>query len=113
MDEDTARDRLREERADVRRLLQASESVGRQDRLGEDEPNSADDRAQQLTAEGVDDAIVAGLQDRLAALDRAERRLDDGSFGRSVRSGMPISDERLAADPAAELTFEEANEPRP
>lgn len=73
-------------------------------------PNSADDRAQPLTAEGVDDAIIAGLQDRLAAPDRAERRLDDGSFGRSVRSGLPISDERLDADPAAELTIEVVNE---
>ena len=52
------------------------------------------------------------LRTRLAALDRALKRLDDGSYGRSVRSGLPISDERLAADPAAELTIEEARATR-
>ena len=44
----------------------------------------------------------------LAALDRAERRLEDGTFGLSVRSGVPIPDDRLEADPAAELTVDEA-----
>ena len=38
----------------------------------------------------------------------ALHRLDDGTYGRSVRSGQPIPDERLEADPAAELTIEEA-----
>ena len=32
------------------------------------------------------------------------------SSGRSVRSGAPIPDERLEADPAAELTVEEAQQ---
>ena len=40
--------------------------------------------------------------------ERAEQRLDDGTYGRSIRSGDPIPDERLRADPAAELTVEEA-----
>jgi DnaK suppressor protein len=35
-------------------------------------------------------------------------RLEAGTYGRSVRSGQPIPDERLEADPAAELTIEEA-----
>jgi DnaK suppressor protein len=48
------------------------------------------------------------MRDRLAAIDRALRRLDEGTYGRSVRSGVPIPDERLEADPAAELTVEEA-----
>ena len=38
----------------------------------------------------------------------AEARLAAGSYGRSVRSGQPIPDERLAADPLTELTVEEA-----
>jgi len=42
------------------------------------------------------------------ALERAEARLAAGSYGRSVRSGRPIPDERLEADPLAELTVEEA-----
>jgi DnaK suppressor protein len=38
---------------------------------------------------------------------RAEDRLAAGTYGRSVRSNEPIPDERLEADPAAELTVEE------
>jgi len=36
--------------------------------------------------------------------------LADGTFGRSVRSGAPIPDDRLEADPAAELTVEESRD---
>jgi RNA polymerase-binding transcription factor DksA len=42
------------------------------------------------------------------ALQRAEARLAAGTYGRSVRSGQPIPDERLEADPLTELTVEEA-----
>ena len=51
---------------------------------------------------------LGDLQGRLAAIDRALARLDAGTYGRSVRSGQPIPDERLEADPAAELTVQEA-----
>jgi len=63
-----------------------------------------------LTAEEVDDAIAGGLRERLAAIDRAERRLEEGAFGLSVRSGLSIPDDRLEADPAAEFIVEEAAE---
>jgi hypothetical protein len=39
---------------------------------------------------------------------RAEARLAAGRYGRSVRSGQAIPDERLEADPLAELTAEDA-----
>ncbi len=108
MDEDQARTRLRAERAEVAGLLTDTEEAGLQDRAAEDETGDIADPAQPLTAEGIDDAVAASLRDRLAALDRALRRLDDGTYGRSVRSGLPIPDDRLDADPAAELTVEEA-----
>ena len=54
--------------------------------------------------------MASGLRDRLAALERAERRIDNGTFGYSIRSGLPIPDDRLEADPAAELTVEEERE---
>jgi DnaK suppressor protein len=111
MDEQQARDRLNAERAEVAGLLADTESAGQQDRATEienAETGDAADAAQSLTAEGMDDSIAGTLRDRLAAIDRALRRLDDGSYGRSVRSGVPIPDERLDADPAAELTVEEA-----
>ena len=110
MDEDQARARLRAERADVESLLKDTASEGRQDRSAEDEQGAdISDPAQPLTAQFENEAITANLQDRLAALDRAEQRLNDGTYGRSVRSGLPIPDARLEADPAAELTVEEAS----
>jgi DnaK suppressor protein len=112
MDENRARSLLQAERAEVQSLLADSEQAGEEDRESEDEEGGVDsvDPATSLTAEGMDDAIAESMRGRLAAIDRALRRLDDGSYGRSVRSGVPIPDERLEADPAAELTVEEARE---
>lgn len=113
VNEDQARARISAERADVQRLLKDTESQGHQERASEDEQGvDISDPAQPLTAQFENDAIAASLRDRLAALDRAEQRLDDGTYGRSVQSGLPIPDERLEADPAAELTIEEARAQR-
>ncbi|HEV8279186.1 MAG TPA: hypothetical protein VGQ26_26325 [Streptosporangiaceae bacterium] len=110
MDHDQARARLLAERAEVADLLADAESAGQQDRETEDEEAAVyvSDAAQPLTEEGIDDAVADSMRERLAAIDRALRRLDDGTYGRSVRSGLPIPDDRLEADPAAELTIEEA-----
>ncbi|HEV7208472.1 MAG TPA: hypothetical protein VGN54_07015 [Mycobacteriales bacterium] len=108
MDEEQARARLRTDRAEVERQLADMTDAGRKDRAAEQPVGDSSDGAQSLTAEAVDDAITADLQDRLAALDRAEERLANKSYGRSIRSGLPIPAERLEADPAAELTVEEA-----
>ena len=108
MDQEQARARLRTERAEVADLLKDAEITGQEIRATEDEAGDAADAAQPLAAEGVSDAVTASLCERLAALDRALARLDDGTYGLSVRSGLPIPDERLDADPAAELTVEEA-----
>jgi DnaK suppressor protein len=108
MDADQARARLRAEYAETTALLREAESAGEQDREAEGEVGDVADSAQPLAAQGIDDAVAASLRDRLAALDRALKRLDDGTYGRSVRSGLPIPEERLEADPAAELTVEEA-----
>ena len=112
MDENRARSLLQAERAEVQSLLAGSEQAGEEDRESEDEEGGVDsvDPATSLTAEGMDDAITESMRDRLAAIDRALRRLGDGTYGRSVRSGAPIPDERLEADPAAELTVEEARQ---
>lgn len=109
MEERRARDLIHAERARVKALLAESEHAGTLDRSAEDEHGDFGDRAEPLTAEGTDDAVTAALRLRLDALDRAERRLAAGTFGLSVRSGQPIPDDRLEADPAAELTLEEAS----
>jgi DnaK suppressor protein len=111
MDNEEARARLLAERAEVEDLLRDTERAGQQDRETENElaeTGDAADAATPLAAEGVDDSVAEGLRDRLAAIDRALKRLDEGSYGRSVRSGVAIPAERLEADPAAELTVEEA-----
>jgi DnaK suppressor protein len=112
MDENRARSLLQAERAEVQSLLAGTEEAGEEDRETEDEDAAldVDDPAQSLTAEGMDDAVAESLRDRLDTIDRALRRLDEGTYGRSVRSGAPIPDERLEADPAAELTVEEARQ---
>ena len=113
MDEDRARALVQAKRAEVQSSLEAAEREWSQDRSAEDEQGAdISDPAQPLTAQFENEAITASLRDRLAALDRAEQRLDDGTYGRSVESGLPIPDERLEADPAAELTIEEAKAQR-
>jgi DnaK suppressor protein len=110
MDDQRARKLLEAERARVQDLLKETGAAGQEDRATANEAVALDDPAERLTAEEVDDALVEGLRDRLAALDRAEGRLEDGTYGRSVRSGDPIPDDRLEADPAAELTAAEAEQ---
>jgi DnaK suppressor protein len=61
-----------------------------------------------LEHEALDIAISSSLMERLAAVERAEQRLVNGVYGLSVESGLPIPDDRLQADPAAELTVDEA-----
>jgi DnaK suppressor protein len=110
MEEARARQLLGTERERVERLLGDTDLAGEEDRDAASGSGDIADPAQPLTAEEGDDAIAAGLRGRLDAIGRAEARLDAGTFGRSVRSNVPIPDERLEADPAAELTFEEEQE---
>ena len=101
MDHEEARKRLLAERAEVTGLLATTEQSGWADRAAEQETGDIADPAQSLTAQGEDDAIAESMRDRLAALDRALKRLDAGSDGRSARSGLPLPDDRQEADPAA------------
>jgi DnaK suppressor protein len=111
MDDDRARTLLNAKRADVQQSLASISTAKSQDREAEGETGDLQDSAQPLTAQGVDDAVAESLRAHLAAIDRAEARIADGSFGRSVRSGDVIPDERLEADPTAELTVVEARNP--
>lgn len=110
MDNARARALLTAERDEVRGLLKGADAAVREDRESKvgDGPWDSGDVAQPLAAEATDSGIAGNLRDRLDAIERALRRLDEGGYGRSVRSGEPIPDERLEADPAAELTVAEA-----
>jgi DnaK suppressor protein len=111
MNIDQAKELLSAERTRIEGLLHATQIAGEDDRSEANAGGDMSDPAERLTAEQVDDAVVAGLEDRLAAIGRAEARIDDGTYGVSIRSGLPIPDERLEVDPAAELTVEEAAQP--
>lgn len=106
MELERARSLLTAERAQVQQLLAGLNTARTDDHEAERE--TGDYPAPSLAEQGVDDATAAGLRDRLAKLDRALQRVEDGTYGRSIRSGLPIPDERLEADPAAELTVQEA-----
>jgi DnaK suppressor protein len=103
MDQARARALLAGERARLQRLLQAETGEPPAAELG-DEVDDADRRNAEETGLAVNQLLRA----RWAALQRAEARLAAGTYGRSVASGQAIPDERLEADPLAELTLEEA-----
>ena len=109
MDLERAKTLIDAERARIVNLLDLATEARRDDSAAERDAGDGDsDAAQPLEHEAVDLAIVGSLQVRLAALDRAEQRIADGTYGKSLVSGVTIPDERLEADPAAELTVEEA-----
>jgi len=107
VNDDTARERLRDERLRIVALLNQSALDRSEERGSASEQGDMTDPAEPLVAEQEADAVSDGLRERLDAIERAEERLRDGSYGRSVRSGQPIPDDRLEADPAAELTVDE------
>jgi DnaK suppressor protein len=111
MDDTKARELLAVERRRVEQLLAQMEQAIGDDRTAAGQDGDMFDSAEPLTREGTDESIRAELEDRLDAVGRAEQRLAKGTYGRSVRSGQPIPDARLEADPTAELTIEEAAQP--
>ena len=110
MDEDKAAKLLEAERRELTTLLAHTDEDAGEDREGANEPGDMADPSESLVAEEQDDAVARGLRDRLDAVDRALERLKNGTYGRSLRSGEAIPDDRLEADPAAELTVDEALE---
>jgi DnaK suppressor protein len=108
MEEHRARALLEAERQRIQELLATVATAEAAEWRGAEEPTDVGDDGQRLSALGTEGLVADALHDRLAALDRAEQRLAAGTFGLSVRSGRPLPEERLEADPAAELTVEEA-----
>jgi len=106
MDPDRARVLLDQER-DRLDDLDGAVRRDRRDERSPDPPHGADGAAPEVEQE-TDEAVAELLQHRREALARAEDRLAAGTFGRSVRSGATIPDERLEVEPLAELTVEEA-----
>ena len=110
MDNDKARELLRAERLRTEQLLADMDEAVSADLAAANQSGDMYDSAEPLVTEGGDESVRAELQRRLAAVGRAEARLEAGTYGLSVRSGQPIPDERLEADPSAELTVEESRQ---
>jgi DnaK suppressor protein len=104
METDRARELLAAERSRIERALVA--------RAHEDDGEESEDQdPSNLGADLYQDELDEGLRDdlaaQLAAVERAEARLEAGTYGLSVESGEPIPDARLEIYPTAELTVEE------
>lgn len=107
VDSDRARELLAAERARVEAAL-AEHARERSSQLSELETEqSGDDDAETLVEEQVGDAVAVSLRKELKAIERAEGRLEDGSYGLSIDSGEPIPAGRLEKIPWAERTIEE------
>lgn len=65
------------------------------------------DQASDLYDHELDEGLSDDLRAELAAVERAEQRLADGTYGLSIESGEPIPDDRLEAMPLAERTAAE------
>jgi DnaK suppressor protein len=106
MDEARARELLDRERARIERSLRAY-----QEREGADELTHVDQHLADYGTETFDEELSQGrlaeLREELAAIERAEKRLEEGTYGLSVQSGEPIPDARLELIPWAERTAEE------
>jgi DnaK suppressor protein len=104
MDPNRARELLAERRAQVERdLAETSQPDGD----GETDPFDPADAAPELVDVEVTESQVERLRDELDAIERAERRLAEGTYGLSIESGEPIPDGRLEAIPWAERTATE------
>jgi DnaK suppressor protein len=107
VDEARARELLRRERDRIESSLADLERL-REGELEEVETaiDPVDD-AEVIEETTVDDALTRHLRVELEAVERAEKRLEDGTYGFSVVSGEPIPRERLETIPWAERTAEE------
>ena len=101
MDDTEAKQLLGAERARVEEALAALQPPDATTRDDQREPGV------DLFEAGRDDSRREQLETELRAVERAEQRLADGTYGLSVESGDPIADDRLRAQPTAERTVEE------
>jgi DnaK suppressor protein len=103
MEADRARDLLARERARIEESLTALGGPLE----GSDQLEPGDEDSEDLYQDEFDAGRRQELLDELAAVERAEARLKDGTYGLSIESGQRIPDGRLEARPTAERTVEE------
>lgn len=105
MEERRARELLARERARIEAALERLRPEPDSE-LSHLDQHPGDSGTEMFEAER-DAGLAHTLRAELAAIERAERRLADGTYGLSVESGVPIPDARLEVSPFAERTAEE------
>jgi DnaK suppressor protein len=105
MEPDRARELLARERARVEQSIAALEGEGPLE--GDERIEPGDEDSEDLYQDEFDQGRLEELRGQLAAVERAEARLEAGTYGLSIESGEPIPDARLEARPTAERTVDE------
>jgi DnaK suppressor protein len=105
MDPERARELLARERSRIEQSLATLERDG--DLEGDERVEPGEWGSEDLYQDEFDAGRIEDLRRELAAVERAEARLRDGTYGLSIESGEPIPDGRLEALPTAERTVEE------
>jgi DnaK suppressor protein len=105
MDASRARELLSQERLRVEEALAALDRDGPSE--GDERVEPGDRDSEDLYQDEFDAGRARELREQLVAVERAEARLAEGTYGQSVESGEPIPDGRLEAVPTAERTVEE------
>ena len=108
MDPDRAKQLLQQERERIQEelsTLRAAHGDG-DDELARVDQHTAD-AGSELFENERDQSLITRLEQDLAAIERAEQRIEEGTYGISVESGEPIPDGRLEAIPWADRSAEE------
>lgn len=115
MDPHDARALLARERNDI--LAMSRDLVASFDDIvaGVRDSNLDDEHDPEGNTIAVERSLVSSLAqsaiERLAQIDAAVARVDDGSYGRCAKCGAEIGDGRLSARPTAELCISCADHP--
>jgi len=110
MDNDRAHGLLDAERERIELALAHNARATDQSASGE---YDSTDLASAIYQGELDQSLANELRQQLAAVDRADQRLANGTYGLSIKSGRRIPDERLEIRPTAELTADEERAHKP
>ncbi|SEN22158.1 DnaK suppressor protein [Luteibacter sp. UNCMF331Sha3.1] len=98
-------------------LIAAGDAAGADEQLLQSaaggEPQDAGDDGERFAQQENDEALLAHDEARLAAVDRALEKIDEGTYGFSDLSREPIPRARLEAVPETTFTVEEAADREP
>jgi DnaK suppressor protein len=106
MEPNRARELLKRERARIENELAGLRADRGDGELSHVDQHTAD-AGTDLFDNERDQSVIERLQGELEAVARAERRIEEGTYGLSVESGEPIPEGRLEAIPWAERTAQE------